>query len=617
MPITPPALARQKPSSLAVNIVLSCLLLVGTSCAAQRRGQPPLTQNQELEGLMRLAAYPNSETLTLLVTMQQFTAAHREWEGYDYFGRMAREQASRRVLLNSLQAVMEARVANDVPLWRRIAWVEDAIAKLDAGAAADPALGRFARGLVFAELPKRFGKSGQAVEDLEFCLAHRDAFPIELDRGILRGLALAYQTLGNVTRSRELLARAGFDAQGIHPPPILTDLSVNAVHGFRFGEKRLVQVAEGVYVAEGYDFANISFIVTKAFVVAIDAGTTEGTAREALLALRKVTNAPIKYLILTHGHWDHVGGIAAIREAGTTIIAQSRFPEELARSRAYHPPFQYFFGQDVVTPEVRPDRLVSSRETLVDGDLELDLIAAPSGETDDALFVHDKRHDVLFVGDAFMPYLGAPFVAEGSSQGFLDAAATVIRLKPRLLLHGHPPLTALFTLEAMPGLSAAMTALRERTVAAAQVARPLADVLHENFVPDSLRSTPRAALPYIVARDGFIQRTYLASAGYWQSDGEGLDHFTREEWGSALDALGGGGDGPFVRVADDLAKRGDAPLALRVAEIGLARHPDSSALRRSRQRVLEDLRQRYSQNNPFRFILVSEWAQSALSPVTP
>jgi hypothetical protein len=78
----------------------------------------------------------------VLVTMQHLLATHREWEGYAYFGRLADEQPGRRALFRSLQASMQARVANDVPLWKRVAWIEDAIRKLDEGATADALLGR-------------------------------------------------------------------------------------------------------------------------------------------------------------------------------------------------------------------------------------------------------------------------------------------------------------------------------------------------------------------------------------------------------------------------------------------------------------------------------------------
>jgi glyoxylase-like metal-dependent hydrolase (beta-lactamase superfamily II) len=577
--------------------------------------QAPVTQRRELEALMQLAAYPNSDTSTVLIAMQQFLATRSEWEGYDFFGRLAAEQPARRTFFRSLQAVMQARVAGDVFLLRRVAWVEDAITKLNEGAAADPLLGRFARGLVFAGLPERFGKARQAVDDLGASLAHSDELPFPLNRGMLVGLAAAYHTLGDDGRSRAMIARAGLEAEGAGAPQVLGDMSVDGATGFRFSGKRFVNEGDGVFVAEGYDFANLSFIVTSTFVVAIDAGTTERTARDAVSELRKVTKAPIKYVILTHGHWDHAGGLAAVREPGSTVIAQAGFPAELARSRAYAPPFRYFFGSEPLVLDARPDRLVASRETLLDGDLDLELIPVHGGETDDALFIHDRKHDLLFVGDAFMPYLGAPFVAEGSAQGYLDAIHTVLQMRPHRLIHGHPPLTAFFTMEAMPGLLDALTALHDRTVSAAHLARPLADLLHDDFVPASLRSAPAAALPYVIARDTFVQRTHASEAGYWQSNGEGVDQFTRGEWAAALDLLGGKSETSFVRVVDDLTRRGDALLALRIADIALVAYPQSPTLGASRARVLHDLRERYAQINPFRFILYSEWSGRGLSPV--
>jgi glyoxylase-like metal-dependent hydrolase (beta-lactamase superfamily II) len=593
------------------------------SCAAgQRPRKAPLTQQRPLDALMKAAAFPNSDTLLVLLTMQQLTAAHREWEGYDYYARLADEQPERRALYRSLQAAMQARVAKDVPLLRRVAWVEDAIRKLDEGAAADPALGRLARGLVLAELPPRFGKARQAADDLEASLGDAVKLPLGLDRGIYRGLAAAYRTLGDEPRSREMLKRAGLPSlDDPAVPRVLGDLSVDSVRGFRFGDPRLVREAEGVYVAEGYDFSNLAFIIApgssteQPFVVAIDAGTTEETARDAVAALRRVTRAPIKYVILTHGHWDHVGGLAAVREPGSTLIARAGFAEELERSRSYHPPFRYFFGTGTMKLDARPDRLLSAPESITDGGLDLALIPAPSGETPDALFIHDRAHDILFVGDAFMPYVGAPFVAEGSAEGFLGAIAKVLELHPRRLVHGHAPLTALFTVEAMPGLRDAMGALYERSLAGARAARPLADVLHDNFIPDSLRAAPSAVQPYLITRDTFVQRLYTEHAGYWQANGDGIDAFTRGEWASALDALGGGSDAAFARAADELEGRGDAALALQIAELGLTRHPTSAALARSRERALTTLREIYSQTNPFRFIVYSEFAGSGLDPV--
>jgi len=599
-------------------LVTSCALVLAACAQVPPPQKPPVTQLRPLSGLMTAAAYPNSDTILVLVTMQQLLATHHEWEGYQYFGRLAEEQPSRRALFRSLQATMQARVANDVPLLRRVAWVEDAIRKLDEGVAADPALGRLARGLVFADLPSRFHKAPQAIEDLDWCLSHQVDLPLGLYRGIYRGLAAAYRTSGDQGRSQEMLDRAGLASlDDPLDPRVLGDVSVDAARGFRFGGKRLVREAEGVYVAEGYDFSNLAFIVASGFVVAIDAGTTEETARDAVAALRQITQAPIKYVILTHGHWDHVGGIGAVLDPGGTVIAHAGFPKELQRSRDYPGPFPWFFGTGTMRLDVEPDRLITDPVTISEGGLDLAIIPAKSGETPDALFIHDRKHDLLFVGDAFMPYVGAPFVPEGSPEGYLGAIAMVLDLHPRRVIHGHVPLTALFTMEAMPGLRDAMGALYQHALAAAQASRPLADVLHDDFLPDSLRAAPGAVQPYLIARDTFVQRLYTEHAGYWQSNGEGIDAFTRGEWAAAIDAVGGGSDESFARAAADLEARGDAALALHIADLGLVRHPASKALRAERERALRTLREIHSQTNPFRFIVYSEWAGRGLDPVTP
>jgi glyoxylase-like metal-dependent hydrolase (beta-lactamase superfamily II) len=608
----------ERPRSGKPALALLLASLAFSACSTTSAKEPPVAQQRPLDALLEVAAYPNADTVVVLSTLQQLLASHREWQGYDFFGRLAREQPDRRVFFLGLQAVLQARVAAQVPLVKRVAWVNDAIGKLDRAAAADPLLGRYARGSVFAELPARFGKTRVAVDNLEACLSRRAEFPVNLDRAIFRGLAVAYRTLGDAAHSRKMLAHSGFTAlEGENVPLVLSDVSVDPKRGFRFSEKRLVREAEGVYVAEGYDFANLAFIVGNDAIVAIDAGTTESRAREAVAALRTVSQAPIKYVILTHGHWDHVGGLAAVREPGSTVIAEANFPAELARSRRYHPPFHDFFGSEANPLDVKPDRLISTPETLRVAGIELALIPGKSGETDDALYVRDLRHDILFVGDAFMPYSGAPFVAEGSAEGYLDAIDQVLELHPRRLVHGHPPLTALFTIEAMPGLRPALRALYDRSLDAAQAARPIAELLHDNFIPASLRDTPKAVLPYLIARDTFVQRLYAEHAGYWQANGEGVENFTRAEWARALDEIGGNSEDSFRRTADRLEQRGDAALAFRIAELGLARYPNSVSLRSSRARALTTLVQSNSQMNPFRFIVYSEWSGQALAPVSP
>jgi len=147
---------------------------------------------------------------------------------------------------------MQARMACDVALLQRSAGSRTPSAS--SIVAPRRSRGRaLVRGLVFAELPGRFGKGQQALADLQASLANRDSFRIEIDRGILRAMAAAYRTLGDEPRSRELLRQSG--AQSLEAPSVLTDVSVGPEEGFRFTKPALVREGEGIYVAEGFDFA--------------------------------------------------------------------------------------------------------------------------------------------------------------------------------------------------------------------------------------------------------------------------------------------------------------------------------------------------------------------------
>src|SRR6266568_2470537 len=245
-------------------------------------------------------------------------------------------------------------------------------------------LERTGRGLVFADLPEKFGRAPQAIADLEWMLGHADAFPPGLRRGAWRGLASAYAKVGRSADAERARTLAGPD-----PTPFLTDHSVNATDGFRFVPRELRELAGGIFVATGYDFADIGFVLVDGGVVAIDAGTTEATAADALAALRAKTQAPIRAVIVTHAHWDHIGGLGAFAGPGVEVIAQAGYPEELHAVNTGPIPFHYFFGAKAATSYAfAPTRTVAAAETVVIGGRRFGLHPAHGGETDDALLVH-------------------------------------------------------------------------------------------------------------------------------------------------------------------------------------------------------------------------------------
>ena len=56
-------------------------------------------------------------------------------------------------------------------------------------------------------------------------------------------------------------------------------------------------------------------------------------------------NAPITHVLVTHAHWDHIGGLPVLRGPSTQVVAQARFADELRVVNETGVPFRYFVGK--------------------------------------------------------------------------------------------------------------------------------------------------------------------------------------------------------------------------------------------------------------------------------
>jgi glyoxylase-like metal-dependent hydrolase (beta-lactamase superfamily II) len=566
----------------------------------------PITRHRGIESLKTAARWPGADRATMATLAIRLAAARADAEGYRYFSELADAQPGEALPL-TLAGFFQARLGEDA---------DAALAKLDQAAAADLGLPQYFRGLALAGLPPDRRRAARAVADLEFVLAVRDQFPPMLLRAAHHGLAAAYAVLGQDDQAAEAERKSGLGAAPADTQLMFSGFWATAQDGFRFTSPRILRAEPGIQVAQGYDFSDLAFITTSDGVIAIDAGTTEDRVKAALGDLDLPADAAISHLILTHAHWDHIGGAGALRGPGTRVVAQAGFPAGLDREQGYRPLFRYFAGAaGSVPPAVVPGQLISQPTPLTVGGTELVLHPTPGGETTDALMVHLPASGVLFTGDVMMPYLGQPFAAEGSPEGLLETLAFIASLRPRLLIHGHTTLTEQFTAEAITGLEAALTQLHGEVLDGIRHGRPLPDILEQASLPAVLCDHPTAVVPYLVIRDHFTERLYHQRTGYWRPDGRGLESATAAEHAAALDLLAGGREEQFAAAAATLIGQGDHALALEIIQPGLLRHPASTTLAGLRRTALHRLMEQYQQFDPFKFLIYAELAGAEIGPV--
>jgi glyoxylase-like metal-dependent hydrolase (beta-lactamase superfamily II) len=147
-----------------------------------------------------------------------------------------------------------------------------------------------------------------------------------------------------------------------------------------------VEGTDGVYIFR-YQNHQSMFVVTPAGVIATDPisyGRPQA-AQAYLDEIRKITKAPIKYLVYSHHHYDHIAGGKLLKEAGARIVAHKRVKERLAQHR-----------MDDVIP---PDEVFDGKKVISLGGTTLELIYTGRNHSDSSIVMFLPKEKVLFAVD--------------------------------------------------------------------------------------------------------------------------------------------------------------------------------------------------------------------------
>ena len=203
------------------------------------------------------------------------------------------------------------------------------------------------------------------------------------------------------------LAAVPAQAQQPAPPPFATTKVTDNVYIFRYGGHQSM------------------FIVTPAGVIATDPISERRPAKPYIDAIQAVTKAPIKYVIYSHSHFDHIAGGKPFKDLGATFVAHKNAK---ARIAALKP-------DDVVIP----DQVVDAKRNITLGGTTLELNYIGKNHSDNTLVMRLPKEKIIFTVD-WIPIQGIQFrgMADTYIPDIEESMKKVIAMDWETLIPGHP-----------------------------------------------------------------------------------------------------------------------------------------------------------------------------------
>lgn len=521
--------------------------------------------------------------------------------------------------------LMRGSRANRVPLLQRPFWVNETIDVLDeANAIVDGQnpLAHWSAGVVFAQLPTLFGRREAAVEHLRWLVDRPETEPLPgFYREAYRYLGEIYGRTGQTQAAAEMTRLAGYE-NGV-PQTLSTGwFATSRGAGLQFAPTPWIETVreDQVWAFQGYGFSTLYAVRGTDGLILIDAGTQPFAVESALADLYDAhPDLPeVSDVLITHAHWDHIGGHTVLRQ---------RFPEARFWGHAGHAQAQgrsmrghvyeqfrsTFYSHDWIATYA-PDVAVDRATTAQIAGLQVELLPTPGGETEDAILIMIRDLDLVFSGDVLMPFFGEPWVEEGSVLGALETLQTLESLPVNDIYHGHYGITVMYPQTTdLVAIRQALSWLEAQSRARLLEGQSAEDIIRANLIPAEMLGHEAAYLPYVASRDAFIRRLADSLTGIWQEEStglapKGLDVIGLVERERALSEYFDLDAGETRRAVRRMIEAGDLELALETALAAERAWPRDASFTRLRQEAADRLASLNQFFDPFAFTVFVEIA---------
>ena len=400
--------------------------------------------------------------------------------------------------------------------------------------------------------------------------------------------------------SLAVLMAAGFVAACDDSPkqmlPVQLDANAELTAHTEEFRKEIIKVTDGVYVAIGYGLANSILLEGDDGVVIVDTMESNETARAVKADFAKITNKPVKGIVFTHNHADHIFGSGVFAEGANprifahestdfyinrvvNVIRPAIYTRAMRQFGNHLPPggrindgigpfLANVDGADAISLERPTDTFKTNLKTEVAG-IKMELIHAP-GETADQLFVWLPEKKVLLSGDNFYKAFPNLYAIRGTSyRDVLQWARSIDlmrELKPEFLVPSHTrPLTGADKIYGiLTDYRDAIQYVHDQTVRGINLDLGPDEIVERVVLPEHLTKSPYLKEFYGMV-DWSVRSVFSGYLGWFSGNAAELHPLSRPERAKRLALLASNGT-PLLKATQNALDAKDFQWAAELAD---------------------------------------------------